>query len=131
MARGRVNVKRNCATGARKGQFTCVYWAAMIEHLFAYGTLLDPDIQLAVVGRRIGGPPDCLTGYRLTMLKDGSKAYPNIVRDDAARVEGRVLDVTIEELERMDEFEGDLYIRERVALESSGYAWVYVGVTSP
>ncbi|MDZ4860105.1 MAG: gamma-glutamylcyclotransferase family protein [Candidatus Hydrogenedentes bacterium] len=103
----------------------------MNERLFVYGTLLDPDIQLAVVGRRLDGAPDSLTGCRLTTLKHGPDAYPNIVCDTAACVVGRVLDVTLEELDRMDEYEGDLYIRERVALESGGYAWVYVGVTSP
>jgi gamma-glutamylcyclotransferase (GGCT)/AIG2-like uncharacterized protein YtfP len=102
----------------------------MMEHLFAYGTLLDPDVQLAVIGRRLNGEPDSLTKYRLSSLLDGS-AYPNIVGDPSGRVEGRVLEITIEELDRMDDYEGDLYIRERIALDSGRYAWVYIGTSRP
>ena len=40
----------------------------MTDYLFSYGTLQDPDVQLANFGRRLDGTSDALPGYRLDWL---------------------------------------------------------------
>ena len=40
----------------------------MIERLFVYGTLRQPEVQLATYGRLVEGTADALAGYRLEPL---------------------------------------------------------------
>jgi gamma-glutamylcyclotransferase (GGCT)/AIG2-like uncharacterized protein YtfP len=97
-----------------------------MNHLiFTYGSLLIPEVQEAVIGRRIAGTPDRLRGFCKTTLKDGADSFPNLTPDQDARVEGRVIEVTQHELERIDMYEGDLYVRRKVTLESGKETWVY------
>ncbi len=100
-----------------------------MNHLvFAYGTLLFPDVQRVVMGRLIDGRPDRLFAYRKCSLHDGQETFPNVAPDPDGVVDGRLLEVTDEELARMDGYEGDLYSRRRVTLASGVDAWVYVGL---
>lgn len=94
--------------------------------LFAYGTLLDPDVQRNTIGRRIPGTPDELEGYRIASVRDGIETFPNLTPDLGGRVPGRVLDLTQDELARADRYEGDLYRREWLTLSSGINAWVYI-----
>ncbi|NUM54949.1 MAG: gamma-glutamylcyclotransferase [Candidatus Hydrogenedentes bacterium] len=97
-----------------------------MNHLvFAYGTLLISGVQEAVLGRAIPGRPDRLRGYRKTTLQDGTDSFPNLAPEADGRVDGRVIEVTQDELNRIDMYEGDLYARHRVTLESGTEAWVY------
>lgn len=102
-----------------------------MERLFAYGTLLNEAVQRSVIGRRIDGTPDAIEGYVRTSLRDGTYRFPNLVPHASGRVEGRVLEVRGDELARIDQYEGDLYRRERVTLASGTEAWVYFGISGP
>lgn len=93
--------------------------------LFAYGTLLTPPIQRAIIGRRIAGKADRLDGFRKTALRDGADSFPNVTPDPKNHVAGHVLQVTERELARIDLYEGDRYVRERVMLASGQETWVY------
>ena len=42
--------------------------AAATEQLFSYGTLQQPEVQLATFGRLLDSRPDQLPGYCLAML---------------------------------------------------------------
>jgi gamma-glutamylcyclotransferase (GGCT)/AIG2-like uncharacterized protein YtfP len=131
LARGPVNLR----TGAPEAGYRRTWAGALqteqrkrMDHLiFAYGTLLIASVQEAVIGRRIAGTPDRLAGYRKSILRDGDDSYPNLVPDAAEVVDGRVIDVTRGELARIDEYEGELYTRRRITLESGVEAWVYIG----
>lgn len=108
-----------------------------LEVLFTYGTLQLPDVQLDTFGRLVGGDADALPGYRLewTDIDDervaqlsGLDEHP-ILRhtgDAHDRVFGRVLTLTVEELDAADEYEVSLYRRASVTLASGIRAWVYV-----
>ncbi|MBM3290529.1 MAG: gamma-glutamylcyclotransferase [Candidatus Hydrogenedentes bacterium] len=97
-----------------------------MDHLiFAYGTLLDPDVQEAVIGRRIEGRPDRLRGFTKSALEDWPHSFPNLVPDAESVADGRVIEVTQHELGRIDLYEGDLYVRHRVTLESGAVTWAY------
>lgn len=96
-----------------------------MEKLFVYGTLTQPGVQRAVIGRVIVGTPDTLDGYYKGEIKLGLRTYPIARPRPGARIAGLVLEVTPEELARCDRYETDAYRRVRVTLASGVEAWVY------
>ena len=104
--------------------------------LFSYGTLRQPEVQIANYGRLLEGEPDMLTSYR---LKPVEIADPEVVRisgkavhsiavasggaDD--RITGLVFMLTEAELAATDAYESGAYSRIQVMLESGRSAWVY------
>ena len=111
---------------------------ATTERLFSYGTLLLPQVQLDVFGRRVESTDDVLTGYhvqqadiedtRVVMLS-GLATHPVLRRTGSRsdKVTGQVLELTLDELDAADEYEVSLYTRVAVVLQSGRDAWVYVG----
>ena len=94
--------------------------------LLVYGTLRDPQVQEAVIGRCVVGRPARLYGYEKRSLRQGAAVYPILVEASAAHfVDGHILSVTDEELRRMDEYEGHTYRRIRVAVDGGEECWVY------
>jgi gamma-glutamylcyclotransferase (GGCT)/AIG2-like uncharacterized protein YtfP len=97
-----------------------------MERLFVYGTLRDPLVQIRVIGRSPTGSADHLDGYERGSIKLGEREYP--ILDAAAadsHVEGLVLEVSEEELHRLDIYETSAYRRIRVLLRSGVEAWAY------
>ena len=109
---------------------------ATMEHLFSYGTLQQPEVQLATFGRLLDSRPDRLPGYRLGLLAiddaqvvatSGKTHHPIAARGDAADgVPGAVLAMSLEQLRQADGYEVAAYRRERVTLASGMQAWAYV-----
>ncbi|NWF71035.1 MAG: gamma-glutamylcyclotransferase [Chloroflexi bacterium] len=97
----------------------------MSEYLFVYSTLMEPNIQKAVLGRFIPGAPDALPGYRRAPILRGTFTYFIVVPQADSVVEGLVLEVSADELEKCDRYEGDSCRRFRVQLQSGLEAWVY------
>lgn len=93
--------------------------------LFAYGTLLDENIQKYIIGRLVEGTPDQLVGYRKTMRQFSSGIYPDLIEDITCEVKGQILDLSADELERCDRYEGDEYRRVKMLLESGVEVFVY------
>ncbi len=59
---------------------------------FFYGTLLDPELRAAVLGRRLGAAasvPALLAGYRRVPVVGAS--YPTLLPDPPARAVGRLV----------------------------------------
>ncbi|WP_219134455.1 gamma-glutamylcyclotransferase family protein [Janthinobacterium sp. UMAB-60] len=111
--------------------------AAAAEHLFSYGTLQQPEVQLATFGRLLDSRPDQLPGYRLAMLAiddaqvvatSGKTHHPIASRSamPTDSVPGAVLAISLEELRQADGYEVAAYRRERVTLASGMQAWAYV-----
>ena len=104
--------------------------------LFSYGTLRQPEVQLATFGRLLTGRTAAVVGYRLDWLTitdpaviatSGSDRHPLLVPDaSAAAVPGTVFEITVDELLAADEYEVDDYTRVLVPLDSGEEAWVYV-----
>lgn len=105
--------------------------------LFSYGTLRQPEVQLANFGRLLEGRDDVLEGYALSMIEitdpdviaiSGSNRHPLVRRtgkpDD--RVEGVVFRVTAAEIAAADAYETSDYVRVTVTLASGLEASVYV-----
>lgn len=90
-----------------------------MDALFAYGTLLCKEILEEVTGYLPGGVTAKLEDYRRFSLKGAT--YPGMARCSGHEVEGVVFfDITPEAWGRLDEFEGELYARERVVALTPG-----------
>jgi len=96
-----------------------------VEAIFSYGTLLDPNVQRSVIGRTVESRPDTLPGYRKGVLRLGRAAYFIAIPDEQSEIDGGVIEVTPDELRRIDRYEGDAYERAWVTLGSGSEAWVY------
>lgn len=97
----------------------------MQELLFVYGTLKEGGIQERVIGRLVPSEPDELEGYGKSAIKLSGRMYPIISPREGSVVEGEVLELTPEELARIDRYEGQAYTRQKVTLSSGKTAWVY------
>jgi hypothetical protein len=106
--------------------------------LFSYGTLQQPEVQLANYGRLIDGNADALLGYELSplLIEDphviavSGKSVHMIARpsdNPTARIIGTVLFLTAPELKATDAYEEQSYRRTEERLESGRIAFVYVG----
>ncbi len=96
-----------------------------MERLFVYGTLQDPQVQENLIGRSLSGTVDSLSGYRINNLL--MPPYPVAMPADDSVIDGRILEITKDELEKLDEYEGECYLRIRVWLQSGQETWVYIG----
>jgi gamma-glutamylcyclotransferase (GGCT)/AIG2-like uncharacterized protein YtfP len=81
--------------------------------LFVYGTLRDPELLSAVLGRPATGLAAAAPGFAAVHYP--GRIYPALVRRPGAAAAGLVLaDLTAFELDLLDAFEGEEYRREIV-----------------
>lgn len=108
-----------------------------IEYLFSYGTLQLETVQLKTFGRTFISRRDALIGYRITMIqiqderffaKNGLAPQRNLEYTGLTSdvVEGKILELTKNELEQADAYEPAEYRRKLVQLRSGVSAWVYL-----
>lgn len=101
----------------------------MVDRLFAYGTLLAPELLQSVIGRRIEGSPALLEGYVCRRVRHA--AYPAITQLPGASTHGSMY-CGIDDLawQRLDAFESNLYERRLIELTqmdgSHTMAYTYV-----
>lgn len=83
--------------------------------LFFYGTLLDSDVQVAVLGRALAPPdltPAVLRHFRRVYI--AGRCYPMVVPHRGGLVEGAVADrLSPDDLARIARYEGADYRLER------------------
>ncbi len=96
-----------------------------MEYLFVYGTLQDPSVQQRIMGRTVVGTPDVLEGFYKSSMSMPEGIYPVVIPRHGHEVSGQVLEVSIEELLKMDVYETTAYRRIRVPLRSGRETWVY------
>jgi gamma-glutamyl AIG2-like cyclotransferase len=106
--------------------------------LFSYGTLQQPEVQIATFGRLLEGRPDALAGFALAPLAitdpgviaaSGAAVHTIAVPtgDPADLIAGVVFAITPAELAAADSYEVDAYACVEVRLRSGATAFVYVG----
>ena len=84
---------------------------------FAYGTLMIPNVMHAVTGRSFTAKEARLRDYARFRIKDA--VYPGIVQAPRAVTFGMVyFDLDCLALKRLDGFEGSLYRRIKVCVET-------------
>ena len=97
-----------------------------MERIFTYGTLQDAPIQLRIIGRILDeGTADSLRDYKMAKLHSPPHVYNIIQPQVGVVIHGIVYEVTSEELAKIDEYEGDAYLRISVSLVSNTQVWVY------
>jgi gamma-glutamylcyclotransferase (GGCT)/AIG2-like uncharacterized protein YtfP len=85
--------------------------------IFTYGTLMILDVMYAVTAREFRSKKAILRGYARFMVR--GESYPGIIPVTDAVTEGIIyFDVDESSLERLDAFEGDLYQRTPVRVET-------------
>lgn len=97
-----------------------------MNKLFIYGTLLDKTVQLEVLGRALDGRFGLIDNHIL--LRDwevDGKAYPRIYPHSVGCVCGLVIEVTDEELEKIDQWESSKYIRKPIHVKENGIVETY------
>lgn len=105
-----------------------------VEKIFSYGTLRELSIQLQLYDRILIGKPDELNHYRLSTItqkeNDSFNTYPIAIYSgqETDIITGIVYEISHEELECTDIYEGTEYQRAHVKLNSGDMAWVYVAV---
>lgn len=84
-------------------------------NVFAYGTLIFPEVLAAVAGRAHAAEPASLAGFARICVRGA--VYPAAIEDATGTVAG-VLYRGVDPLgvERLDRFEGGLYDRVRVTV---------------
>ena len=93
-------------------------------NLFAYGTLMWPEVMASVIGRRIEGVRATLNGYQRLRVK--GEHYPVVVASEDDSVEGILYpNLTEEDFDQLDRFEGEEYVRITVCVDGTE-AQVYV-----
>ncbi|MEL6151313.1 MAG: gamma-glutamylcyclotransferase family protein [Chloroflexota bacterium] len=96
-----------------------------MKRLFIYGTLMLGDVQRRVIGRVVPMQTATLNGYRKDSVTLGIETYPRITVDADTFVEGAVIELTDDELVRVDHYEGSEYVRIVVTLTDDTAAWAY------
>jgi gamma-glutamylcyclotransferase (GGCT)/AIG2-like uncharacterized protein YtfP len=97
--------------------------------LFAYGTLVRPDVQRSTFGRLLNGGADSLPGYEVSALTLACVQYQNATFNGKpdSLIPGHAYEVTEEELKAADAYELDAdYKRKLVTLASGKQAWIYL-----
>ncbi len=97
--------------------------------LFVYGSLQVPKVLEVVIGRPIEGKPASAPGFRRFVMKGYS--FPGMIPEAEASTGGRLIEgLTEEDLERLDHFEGEPYLRQKIRVLLDGNApseaWAYV-----
>jgi gamma-glutamylcyclotransferase (GGCT)/AIG2-like uncharacterized protein YtfP len=99
--------------------------------LFVYGTLATGETLKNILSRDVLGIPATLDGY------DGSKmvtieneSYPAAEKNIECSIRGLLIELTPEELEKLDVYETDAYKRKEVELIDGKKAWVYLNKNS-
>ncbi len=101
----------------------------MIRRAFTYGSLIFPEVMQVVCGRPLANVRAAALRIRCEALHGA--IYPGAVQDPDASASGRLYEgLGPAELARLDEFEGDLYDRVVVRVETAAgvphAAWVYL-----
>ncbi len=92
-------------------------------NLFVYGTLMVPAVMSRVTGRTFRGRSAVLRGYARLTMRD--RIHPGLVRFPDLHVDGVVFfDVDEASRARIAQFEGDLYRRVEVTVETDDGRWI-------
>lgn len=107
-------------------------WKENSMNLFAYGTLMDTEIMSRVSGVQCSRKPAVLENYIRKCVQ--GEVYPAMTEKEDGSVAGVVyVDLSGVAIERLDRFEGSLYLRRNVivACEDIGQVEACAYVIAP
>ncbi|MBW2383254.1 MAG: gamma-glutamylcyclotransferase [Deltaproteobacteria bacterium] len=89
--------------------------------LFVYGSLELAEVMRCVTGHEFRARPATLPGHRRRIIR--GEVYPGMVADEHTSVRGVLYEeLTEDDLDSLDLFEGEPYQRERVSVVCAGAA---------
>lgn len=100
--------------------------------LFSFGTLTLEAVQWQLFGAQVLGEAAVLAGHDVVEVQilapdvvglSGSAVHRGLSRREGASVQGKVLELTAEQLAAADADEVDAYVRRRVRLTDGRGAW--------
>lgn len=105
--------------------------------LFSYGALQLKNVQIETYGRELEGTDDSLIGYKLensqiknasVLKKNNQKFHPIAIKTTTTeeRIDGKIFEITTEELFKTDLYKVDDYKRVSETFESGTEAWIYI-----
>tara|TARA_B100001146_G_scaffold8843_1_gene7352 strand:- start:36 stop:344 length:309 start_codon:yes stop_codon:yes gene_type:complete len=100
-------------------------------NLFVYGTLAIGETLKNIIDRDVPGIPVRLDGYdgsKMVIIE--SESYPAAEKNIECSIQGLLIEVTSEELEKLDVYETDAYKRKEVELTNGKKAWIYLNKNS-
>ena len=100
-------------------------------NLFVYGTLAIGETLKNILDRDVPGIPATLDGYdgsKMVIIE--SESYPAAEKNIECSIQGLLIEITSEELQKLDVYETDAYKRKEVELTSGKKAWVYLNKNS-
>jgi gamma-glutamylcyclotransferase (GGCT)/AIG2-like uncharacterized protein YtfP len=99
--------------------------------LFVYGTLATGETRKNILDRDVPGIPATLDGYDGSkMVTIDSEHYPAAEKNTECSIQGLLIEVTSEDLEKLDFYETDAYKRKEVELSNGIKAWIYLNKNS-
>jgi gamma-glutamylcyclotransferase (GGCT)/AIG2-like uncharacterized protein YtfP len=100
-------------------------------NVFVYGTLMDEKIRYEELGRKISGIPATLDGYdsSKTIIIE-NESYPAAEKNIECSIKGSMIELTLEEISKLDVYETDAYKKEEVELTNGIKAWIYLNKNS-
>ena len=101
----------------------------MSDHLFCYGTLMEPRVLQMITGKEFNFQKASLPDYCCYRVK--GEDYPGVVQKAGECTEGRLcLGVTASHLKKLDRFDGELFRRQLVRVNGpynrTVNAWCYI-----
>ena len=100
-------------------------------NLFVYGTLAIGETLKNILDRDVPGTPATLDGYdgsKMVIIE--SESYPAAEKNIECSIQGLLIEITSEELQKLDVYETDAYKRKEVELTDGKKAWVYLNKNS-
>ncbi len=93
-------------------------------HIFTYGTLMFPDVWMAVAGRAFETVAGRAAGYGIYRVNGA--VFPGIVAADADSNVPGVVYLNVEEatVARLDRFEDDFYVRQPLTIQCAEGQWL-------
>lgn len=87
-----------------------------MKNLFAYGTLMCPDILQAVTGKIFKSEKAVLNNFARHLVKQ--EIYPGLIKNKNEKVEGIVyFNIPDDVWEKLDFFEGEMYFKQNVDIK--------------
>lgn len=97
-----------------------------MEQLFVYGTLLESEVQRREIGRVTKSQKTTLKDFKKSTVKIQGKTYPIAVETKGDSINGEIIEITPEELVKLDIYETKAYRRVKATTENGTQVWAYV-----
>ena len=98
-------------------------------YVFAYGTLLDPQIRTDILGYPTTIIESNITGFKTEEIVLSGKSYPMLVEDPQQKgnIQGGYFEINAADLNKLDLYESTAYCRKLIITTDGIKAWIYHG----